>query len=83
MNTVNRISLELYAELCAKIDGEMENNEACLRIAEECGYSRSEWNSAHSKWQEMITDPADMGKTASRFMLFWKEAKHKLDNEPK
>lgn len=81
MNTVNRISLEIYAELCAKLDGQMEDNEECLRVAEESGYSRSEWNSAHTKWQEKITDPADMGKTASRFMHLWTEAKHRLKNK--
>jgi len=81
MNRARSISLEIYAELRAKADDQMDDNEACILLAEESGFTRSEWNSAHTKWQQKITDPADMGKTASRFMHFWKEAKHKLDNK--
>ncbi len=72
MKTIGGISLEKYAELCAKMNDVLRDTEACIKIAEEEGYKRENWEKAHEGWQERITDPADMGKTASRFDPFWR-----------
>jgi len=78
MGQISRISIEKYAELCAKMDDIINDNEACVKVAESSGYSRTEWNSAHSGWQKRITDPEDMGKTASKFVECWQNEITKL-----
>ncbi|HRE09406.1 MAG TPA: hypothetical protein PK605_07205 [Ignavibacteria bacterium] len=78
MGQTGRISIEKYAELCAKMGDIINDNEACVKIAESSGYSRAEWNSAHTRWQKRITDPEDMGKTASKFVECWQDEVKKL-----
>jgi hypothetical protein len=68
------ITLERYAELCAKMNDVISNKEECIRVARSEGIKISDWESAHKGWQERITDPADMGKTASRFVDIWNRA---------
>lgn len=78
MEQISRISIEKYAELCAKMEDIINDNESCVKVAESSGYSRTEWNSAHSGWQKRITDPEDMGKTASRFVECWQREINKI-----
>lgn len=77
MEPINGISIELYAELCAKMNDVLKDNEACATIAESEGITRENWNAAHEGWQLRITDPSDMGKTASRFDSLWLSALQK------
>lgn len=78
MEPINGISLEKYAELCAKMNNVFQDKEACSRIAESEGISRENWAAAHKVWQSRITDPADMGVTESKFVSSWKSAMDKL-----
>jgi hypothetical protein len=71
MDAINGISLRKYAELCAKMKDVINDHDACAQIAREAGIKRSDWVSAHKAWQEKITDPADKGRTASRFVDIW------------
>lgn len=52
----------------------LRDKEECALIAQREGIKRSDWESAHKGWQERITDPADMGRTASRFVDIWNNA---------
>ena len=81
MEPINGITIEKYAELCAKMDDVFKNNAACIRIAEKEGISRANWEAAHEGWQSRITDPADMGKTASRFNSLWQLALNGKDTK--
>jgi hypothetical protein len=80
MKAIGGITLEKYAELCARMDDVIRDSEACIRIAELHGFTRDNWEKAHEGWQERITDPADMGKTASRFVPLWKSEVQRLKN---
>ena len=71
MDAINGITLKKYAELCAKMKDVFGDREACARIAREEGIKKPDWESAHRAWQERITDPADKGRTASRFVDIW------------
>lgn len=71
MDAINGITLRKYAELCAKMKDVINDREACARIAREEGLKKADWESAHKAWQERITDPADKGRTASRFVDIW------------
>lgn len=87
MKAIGGITLEKYAELCARMDDVIRDSEACIKIALSEGVSRDSWEKAHEGWQERITDPADMGKTASRFVPLWKSEIERLkgtrqDNSP-
>ncbi|MEO8511956.1 MAG: hypothetical protein ABI543_00220 [Ignavibacteria bacterium] len=82
MEPINGISIEKYAELCAKMNAVLKDNEACAKIAESEGITRENWNAAHEGWQYRMTDPSDVGKTAARFVPLWQKAvdKIKLNN---
>jgi hypothetical protein len=71
MDAFNGITLKKYAELCSKMKDVINDHDACARIAGEAGFRKQDWESAHKAWQEKITDPADKGKTASRFVDIW------------
>ena len=71
MDAINGITLKKYAKLCAQMKDVINNREACARIAREQGFKKPDWESAHKAWQERITDPADKGRTASRFVDIW------------
>ncbi len=83
MDPINGIGLEKYAELCAKMQDVFEDTEACAEIAKSEGIPRHIWNEVHHGWQERITDPEDMGKTAAKFVPLWQKAvdKIKLQNK--
>lgn len=78
MKAIGGITLEKYAELCARMDDVIRDKEACIKIAQSEGVSRDSWEKAHEGWQERITDPADMGRTASRFMPVWRREVQRL-----
>lgn len=74
MDDINGISIERYAELCAKMEEFLKDKEACARIAVSEGVKKDDWEAAHKQWQSKMTDPADMGKTASAFEKHWQIA---------
>lgn len=76
MEHIRGISIKKYAELCADMDDVLNDRQACIKIAAENGIKRADWEAAHSGWQEKITDPSDMGRTASVFVAHWKDAKN-------
>jgi hypothetical protein len=80
MKAIGGITLEKYAELCARMDDVIRDKEACIKIAQSEGVSRDSWEKAHEGWQERITDPADMGRTASRFVPLLLAEVEKLKN---
>ena len=80
MKPVNGIDIERYAELCAKMNDVFKDKEACTKIAEQEGITRENWEAAHEDWQFRITDPSDMGKTASKFVSLWQAALDKADS---
>lgn len=77
MDPINGIGLEKYAELCAKMQDVFNDTEACAEIAKAEGIPRRIWDEVHTGWQERMTDPADMGRTAAMFEPLWQKA---LDN---
>lgn len=74
MDAIKGITIELYAELCAKMDDVINDAEECIKIAESEGIKRTDWEAAHRGWQVKLTDPSDMGQTASKFVTHWKTA---------
>ncbi len=74
MEAINGITIERYAELCAKMNDVFRNREACLKIAASEGIKKDDWEAAHKTWQARMTDPSDMGKTASVFQKSWQAA---------
>ena len=76
MEPINGIGIEKYAALCAKMDDVLSDKNACARIAKKEGISRQDWEEAHAGWQERITDPSDMGRTAAVSVMHWKVAKN-------
>ncbi len=77
MEPINGISIEKYAALCAKMKDVLMDKEACAKIAKQEGITGENWDAAHEGWQYRITDPSDMGKTASRFDSLWQAALNK------
>jgi hypothetical protein len=74
MDSIRGITIERYAELCAKMNDVREDRKACIKIAQKEGIKKEDWEAAHKAWQSRITSTADMGKTASRFVPLWKAA---------
>ena len=77
MKPINGISIKRYAELCADMENVINDKHACIKIAASNGIAKSDWEAVHSGWQEKITDPSDMGRTASKFVAHWKDALNK------
>lgn len=75
MEPINGIDIERYAKLCAKMENVLHDKRECAKIAKADGISKKDWEIAHSGWQSRITDPSDMGRTASIFVAEWKIAK--------
>ena len=73
-DAINGITIQRYADLCAKMDDVLKDKEECIRIAESEGIKRSDWEAAHNGWQVKLTDPSDMGHTASKFVALWQAA---------
>lgn len=73
-DAIKGITIERYAELCAKMDNVIKDKEECIKIAESEGIKRADWEAAHKGWQVKLTDPLDMGQTASKFVTHWQAA---------
>ncbi len=79
MEPINGIDIKKYAALCAKMEDVLNDKNACARIAKKEGIRKEDWEAAHAGWQERITDPSDMGRTAAVFVMHWKVAKNIYD----
>ena len=78
MDPINGIGLEKYAELCAKMNDVFGDKDACSKIARSEGIPADTWAMAHTGWQDRLTDPEDMGKTAAKFVHYWQIALDKI-----
>ncbi|MBZ0203629.1 MAG: hypothetical protein IT281_01180 [Ignavibacteria bacterium] len=74
MDAINGITIERYAELCAKMNDVIKDKDACIKIAASEGIRKVDWEAAHKIWQSIMTDPSDMGRTASAFEKSWHAA---------
>ena len=72
------ISLDQYADLCARMGdtgGDVAQEHA---IAAEHGVGSAAWDAAKSHYTALMQDPADMGKTALAFMPLYQAAQERL-----
>jgi len=68
------IPIEQYAELCALM-ADTDGDEAKeLAIAQAHGVSGADWLASKAAWTAKMSDPADMGRTASAFMPLYQAA---------
>src|ERR1041384_6275875 len=65
LDPIAGISLERYAELCAKMKDCGGDLEVCARIAAENGVARADWEAAMNGWNARMQDPATAGKSPS------------------
>jgi hypothetical protein len=78
MDSINGVSLEKYAELCALMANTGGDEAKEFAIATEHGISNDDWKAAKAGWTAKFSDPADMGKTAMAFMPLFQAAQTKL-----
>lgn len=77
MDTINGVTLEKYADLCALM-AETGTDEAKQdAIAEANGVTAADWKAAKDGFTKKMMDPADMGKTAMAFMPLLQAAQTK------
>jgi hypothetical protein len=78
MEPVAGVTLEQYADLCARM-GDTAGDEAKeLAIAAEHRVSAEAWAAAKAGFTARMSDPADMGRTAMAFMPLYQEAQARL-----
>jgi hypothetical protein len=68
------ISIETYAELCARMADTGGDEAKELAIAAAQGVSAEEWKAAKAGFTAKMSDPKDMGKTAMAFMPLYQAA---------
>lgn len=68
------ISLERYAELCAKMANTPNNDEAFAAVAEANGVARADWEAARQGWNERMENTATAGTVALAYMPLYQEA---------
>ncbi len=78
MESINGVSLEKYAELCALMADTGTDTDKQAAIAEANGVSASDWKAAQDGFTKRMMDPSDMGKTALAFMPLYQEAQTRL-----
>ena len=76
------ISLERYAELCAKMTECGGDLEVCARIALENGVDRTTWESAMNGWNARMWDPQTAGTVAMAYHPLYQEALKKFAAPP-
>ena len=78
MDPINGVSIEKYADLCARM-ADTDNDESReIAIAEAFGVPADDWIAAKAGWTARMCDAADMGKTAMAFMPLYREAQEKM-----
>lgn len=68
------IPLEKYADLCALMADTAGDEAKETTIAAENGVSAADWQEAKKHYTALMSDPADMGKTALAFMPLYQAA---------
>ena len=74
LDPIAGISLERYAELCAKMKDCGGDMEVCARIAAENGVERSSWEAAMQGWNARMQDPSTAGQVALAYMPLYQKA---------
>ena len=75
------VSLEKYAELCAKMANTPNDDEAFAAVAEENGVSRADWEAARAGWNARMEDTATAGTVALAYMPLYQAALSKYGGE--
>ena len=74
LDPIAGISLERYADLCAKMKDCGGDLEVCARIAEQNGVDRATWQAAMDGWNQRMADPMVAGEVALAYMPLFQEA---------
>jgi hypothetical protein len=74
LDPIAGVSLERYAELCAKMKDCGGDLEVCARIAAENGVERSSWEAARQGWNARMQDPSTAGQVALAYMPLYQAA---------
>jgi hypothetical protein len=74
MSPINGISLEKYAELCAKMANCSINDDEFARIAAENGVARADWEAARKGWNERMENTATAPVVAIAYMPLYQAA---------
>ncbi len=74
LKPIEGISLQLYAELVAKMRGHEDDLEACARIAELAGIDRRRWFAAMSGWNARMSDPNHARLVSRTYIDFYHAA---------
>lgn len=72
------VSLELYAELCARMAETAGDVSREYAIAAGLGVQAADWDLAKEHFTKRMQDPADMGKTAMAFMPLYQAAQARM-----
>lgn len=68
------VSLELHAELCARMARVSDNPETFARIAAEQGVERSAWEAARAGWTARMENPATARHIVLKYMPLYQAA---------
>ncbi len=74
MTPIAGMSLEQYAELCARMARIPEDDDAYAAIAAEQGVDRPSWEAARAGWNARMEDPATAGQVALAYMPLYQAA---------
>jgi hypothetical protein len=74
LDPISGISLERYAELCAKMANCGGDLEVCAQIAQENGVDRTTWEAAMNGWNGRMYDPNHAAKVALAYMPLYQAA---------
>lgn len=74
LDPIAGISLERYAELCAKMKDCGGDLEVCAQIAGQNGVDRQTWQAAMDGWNERMNNPATAGQVALAYMPLYQAA---------
>jgi hypothetical protein len=72
------VTLEQYADLCARMGHTAGDEQQEFAIAAEHGVSSDDWTAAKTGFTARMSDPSDMGRTAQAFMPLYQEAQARL-----
>ncbi|MBS1796680.1 MAG: hypothetical protein JSS81_22810 [Acidobacteria bacterium] len=75
------VSLEKYAELCAKMANTPNDDAAFAAVAEQNGVSRADWTAARAGWNARMEDTATAGTVALAYMPLYQAALTKYGGE--
>jgi len=74
LDPIAGVSLEHYANLCAKMKDCGGDLDVCARIASENGVDAASWKAAMDGWNERMANPATAGEVALAYMPLYQAA---------